>query len=362
MSNFSVYCDTDNGSTSVSNYFIDEYLADANAAQIKVYLYLLRTAGTSTGISDMADMFNYTEKDICRAIKYWEKNNLLALNYDIDGSIVGIKILTPGSGNSAGFSGSNDYYVSQTAQTVTSTVSKPQPAVLVRSTNVVPAVSSSVAAYTKPEYTLDDLKHFKSQSDTSQIVFIAEQYLGKTLSSSDIKSLLFIYDVLGFSTDLIDYLLAYCADKDKKSFRYIETVAINWAEEGITTPAEAKASIGRYDKNVYTVMRALGKNNNTPTEKEADYVKRWTDEFGFSSDIILEACERSVMSTDKNRFAYADSILKSWRNEGVVTKHDIENVDAKYQRPRKNADTNFHHFDMKHNYDYDEMEKILLGQ
>ena len=109
-------------------------------------------------------------------------------------------------------------------------------------------------------------------------------------------------------------------------------------------------------------MRALGKST-APTDKEAGFVKKWTNEFGFSTDIILEACERSVMSTDKNRFAYADSILKSWKQSGVVSMNDVQSIDSKYRRPSKKAvGTTFHQFDMKHNYDYDEMEKALLGQ
>ena len=93
MSNFSVYRDVDNGCTYISNQLIDEFLAEANAAQIKVYLYLLRMTGNATSVSDMADKFNYTEKDICRALKYWEKNKLLSLSYDIDGSVVGVRLI-----------------------------------------------------------------------------------------------------------------------------------------------------------------------------------------------------------------------------------------------------------------------------
>ena len=221
------------------------------------------------------------------------------------------------------------------------------------------AQQSEPEEFVKPSYSSDDLRAFKDRDETSQIIFVAEQYLGKTLSPSDIRSLLFITDVLHFSTDLIDYLLAYCADKDKKNFRYIESVAVNWAQEGITTPEEARAMGGRYDKSVYSVMKALGKSS-TPTAKEADYVHRWTTDFGFGIDIIMEACERSVMSTDKNRFAYADSILKSWNQAGVVNKRDIEAIDAKYHRPKKTVNTSFHQFDMKHDYDFDEMEKVLL--
>lgn len=369
MSNFSVYREFDDGSTYISNLFIDEFLEDANAAQIKVYLYLLRTAGAATSVSDMADKFNYTEKDICRALKYWEKNHLLSLNYDIDGSVVGIQILPPSS-----FLRSNAGSV-HTTPAITAAPQKELPYakdehfgnpmdMTYQSESVNAVIREAMETenpYAKPEYSADDLREFKEREDTAQLLFVAEQYLCKTLSPSDIKSLLFISDVLGFSTDLIDYLLAYCADKDKKNFRYIETVAINWAEQGITTPAEAKSLSGRYDKSVYTVMRALGKSA-APTQKEADYVRRWTNEFGFSTDIILEACERCVMSTDKNRFAYADSILKSWREAGVVTKKDIAAADAKRPKPAKRPDSSYQNNYMKHNYNYDEMEKILLAQ
>ena len=51
--------------TVLSNVFIDEYLKDANDAQLKVYLFLVRRlqAGDPVSISDMADRFNHTEKD-----------------------------------------------------------------------------------------------------------------------------------------------------------------------------------------------------------------------------------------------------------------------------------------------------------
>lgn len=357
MSKFSVYRDVDNGCTYVSNKFIDEYLADANAAQIKVYLYLLRMTGHATSVSDMADKFNYTEKDICRAIKYWEAKQLLTINYDMSGSVVGVQLYASPMSQKPQTALPVQTFVPVSVP-MNNTVSYNKPVVAETIQYNKPSANMQ---YEKPNYSPDDLKAFKEQEETAELIFIAEQYLGKTLSPADIKSLIFITDVLNFSSDLIDYLLTYCVDKGKKSFRYIETVAINWAEEGITTPEEAKANSGKYDKNVYNVMRALGKDS-MPTDREAEYVRRWVNEFGFSTDIILEACNRCVMSTDKNRFAYTDSILKNWQQAGVVTTNDIKAADAKYRPVKRIVDTTFHQFDMKHNYDFDEMEQALLRQ
>ena len=70
MGNFRIYQDNYADFTVVSNRFIDEYMEDANDAQLKIYLYLMRMLGAdqATGISDIADRFNYTEKDVMRAL------------------------------------------------------------------------------------------------------------------------------------------------------------------------------------------------------------------------------------------------------------------------------------------------------
>lgn len=64
MARLTIYRDNDTDSTVVSNLFIDEYMKDANDAQLKVYLYLLRMMNghLPTSVSDIADKFNHTEK------------------------------------------------------------------------------------------------------------------------------------------------------------------------------------------------------------------------------------------------------------------------------------------------------------
>ncbi len=64
MGKLTIYREGETGFTAVSNSFIDYYMADANDAQLKVYLHLLRAfqANQDTGISEMADLFNHTEK------------------------------------------------------------------------------------------------------------------------------------------------------------------------------------------------------------------------------------------------------------------------------------------------------------
>lgn len=363
MSELTLYKDLDDGNTVISNCFIDEYLADANDAQIKVYLYLTRmlNANRATSITDMADKFNHTEKDICRSLKYWEAKGLLTLGYDEYNNISGICLNSPKAVTTRPIrvsippvNISSNTSISNQARSITS--------------NATTTITDFSASIEKPNYSLDDLKAFKNREDTAQILFIAEQYLKKTLSANDIRSILFITDYLHFSEDLIDYLLQYCLQRDKKDFRYIEKVAINWAEENITTPKEAKKYTNKYDKSVYTIMKALGKSS-MPTQREVDFIKRWNNELGFTQDIILEACDRTVLATDKHRFEYADKILESWKKAGIHHKKDIEAIDDSYRKSKagkgynstKASTTMFHQY-QQNEYDYEALEEKLLSR
>lgn len=377
MARLTIYKDSRNNSTPVNNRFIDEFMEGANDVQLKVYLYLMRMLGANqaTSVSDLADKFNHTEREIIRALKYWEKQKLLTLDYDAGGIPVGIH-----------FRDLDTEYI---------TVSKPdtstsqslamfmEPTETTVSVSKQPAVQSAEqpdmqSAYEKPSYSAGDVREFKSREETAQIIFIAESYIGRPLTPAEMKSLLFLTDVLQFSVDLIDYLIAYCVERDKKDFKYIERVAINWAENNVTTPAQAKRFSRKYDKNVYAIMNALGKTN-APTNKEAEYITRWTGEYGFDLDIILEACDRTVMATDRHRLEYAESILSSWHQENVQKKSDIRKIDEMYQqkksatgrsasarqsgsenRSSSGSGNKFNQFS-QNSYDFDSLEKKLLS-
>ncbi len=233
MGRLKIYQEDNADSTVISNCFIDNYMKDANDAQLKVYLYLVRLMGAnmSTSISDIADKFNHTEKDVLRALRYWEKQALLSLDYDDAKMLSGIRLHKAASAPPSG--------------PQTEVVSIAPAVAFLPKTAAVPAPQPSFA---KPGYSTEQLKNFRNNEETSQLLFIVEQYIGKPLSASEVRTVLFIYDVLGFSADLIDYLIQYCVGKGQKSFAYIEKVAINWAEAKITTQKQAAAFSKKHDR------------------------------------------------------------------------------------------------------------------
>ena len=173
------------------------------------------------------------------------------------------------------------------------------------------------------------------------------------------------------SADLIEYLIEYCVENGHKSMHYIQKVALSWNEINITTVEEAKSNTLTYNRNCYSVMNAFGIKGRSPAASELEYIRRWNEEYGFSLDIIIEACNRTVNTIHQPNFEYTDSILKNWLDKGVHSLKDIETVDANYlrekeRRKKQTARTvqtrnKFNNFEGR-SYDMNELERQLIQQ
>lgn len=330
--------------TLVHNRFLDEYMMDANGEFVKVYLYLLRcsSAERELSISSIADALNYTESDVKRALAYWEKQHLLRLAYSKDGTLSDI-ILSDGMPDAAGKPKTRlEDYASRMAD-------------MQRQTGAVPEKISISA---------DRKKQLAAMEEVQQIIFVAEQYLGKKLSSTEVTNLLYFYDELHFSEDLIDYLLGYCVSKGKRSISYIRAVALEWAARGISTVEEARRDTNLYNKDFYAVLHAFGIKDRGPAQAETELMTRWFSQLGFTLDIILEACRRTINRTHTPNFQYADKILENWKASGVKHFEDIAALDpppapAKGGAKNPSAPNKFNNFTQR-DYDYDQLEQQLL--
>ncbi|MBQ4045123.1 MAG: hypothetical protein II627_01635, partial [Lachnospiraceae bacterium] len=87
------------GYTSVSNLFIDHYMASASATYLKTYMLLLRlvqAGDRDITLARMADILECGERDIMRSLKYWAGKGFLMLAFDEDGSsLAGITLTQP---------------------------------------------------------------------------------------------------------------------------------------------------------------------------------------------------------------------------------------------------------------------------
>lgn len=365
--------------TILPNWFIDNYMSKTNGEFVKVYIYLVRifsNAPVSFSLEQMADLLLCTEGDILRALKYWEKENLLSLSRGSDKKITGIVLCTPQTAQTAPVHTEN----TKTALTYTDTSktgsihtkpAKAEPADMETAAAASPASAAAVPSVPKSTLTPDRVKKLKQNEEVIQLLYIAEQYLGKTLTPTEIQKILFFYDELKMSADLIDYLIEYCVGRNHKSMRYIETVALSWAQEGITTVKMAKEASSRYGKEYYTILKAMGISSRNPVDTEIALMDTWMKDYGFTMDIIQEACSRTVLQTGQSSFQYADKILSGWKKKSVKSLDDIRVLDAEHKKrkleksanrqPTPKTPNRFNNFHQR-DYDFDEYEKKLLNQ
>ncbi|MCF0122418.1 MAG: DnaD domain protein [Lachnospiraceae bacterium] len=365
----------------IPNEFVETYMPQANGEFVKIYLYLLMMTykpNVHLTLSSLADIFSCTEKDILRALLYWEKAGLLALSFD-GMNLNGIRFLSVSSAKASKFT--------DNAATGTTPSS---------SGSLVPFETHSTEMSDIPTKTEDALSHEeamptekfsqslqtarlsnrrvrklqKENDEIRQLLFLAEQYMGRTLNSTDISRILYFYDVLHFPMDLLEYLIEYCVSKGSTSLHYIEKVGLEWHQNGIQTVKMAKSHTNTWNKHYYAILKAFGIRNRNPVPAETECMERWLKEYGFSMNIINEACSRTVTQTGHPSFQYAEGILSSWKKQGVQILEDIQSLDNKHKANQhqktsttsstanpvaSNRFNNFHQRD----YDYKQLEKEL---
>ena len=128
---------------------------------------------------------------------------------------------------------------------------------------------------------------------------------------------------------MIEYLLEYCISKGSSSRHYMRKVALSWAEAGISTVLQAKEETNLYNKNYFTILNAFGIKGRSPASFEQEMMSHWLDDLGFSVEIVLEACRRTVRQTHEPNFQYANKILEDWRQKKVSSLGDIKALDLK---------------------------------
>lgn len=319
--------------TVLENEFIDRYMPKANGEYVKVYLMLLRHLDESASLpapSRLADLLECTEKDILRAFKYWEGQGLL------------------------------EYKEEAPDRSLQAEVSPSE-------------ASLTVAPVSGTDKSVNTRKH-GNRKEFKELLFVAEQYLGKTLSATDINAITYFYETLQMSADLIEYLIEYCVENGHKSIHYIQKVALSWHSQDIRTVEQAKTNSVLYNKNCYSILNAYGIKGRAPAASEIVYIRKWHEEYAFSLEIILEACDRTMNMIHQPNFEYTDSILKNWYKKNVHTLEDVSVLDAAFTRakadkvrqqttqPSKPSGRNkFNNFENR-SYDMNDLERRLIQQ
>ena len=337
--------------TAVANEFIDTYMAAANGEYVKVYLYVLRHQGEDITIELIADALNHTESDVRRALSYWKKAGVLTASEQ--GQPVQGEPVRPESGGHTFTRGQDGGQAAvpdlrvEPFQRETGTAGRAEvrgmtgmrepavvqePAVVRERTETTGQEDGCI-----PVYSTEQVNRLAQDEEFSQLLYIAQKYMNKVFTPRDCQVFAYLYEGLSMSSELLEYLVEYCVQNGHISVRYMETVAMSWHEKGIRTALEAKDYSASYNRDSFAVMKAFGINNRKPAAPEQKLMDKWFRDYGFSREVVLEACSRTITAIHNPSFQYADKILSDWQKAGVRGLADIKDLDAKRTAAREES-------------------------
>jgi len=420
------------GYTSISNLFIDQFMVTAGSTHLKTYILLLRlvqAGDQDITLARMADIMESGESDIMRSLKYWERKGFLVLTFGQDGSSLAEITLTQpdqitrtdrrqaagrssaaaglgaasGAGNAAspgtdaGACTGEDPDTGAGAGTAAGldTAVRADMAPRIHSQGAAIAVSASAsepagsdssmaggAGETIPgkrrrssgkiDYARD------SQDETfSRLMYVVEQYMQTPLNQKNMEVFSWMYHDLGMDAPLIEYLVESCVENGHKSVHYMQTVAVDWHDKKILTVDQAKIYMPLSSKNLYEVMNALGLSGRKPAAAEKKLIDGWFRKYNFPLDLVLEACNRTMVTIHEPNFKYVESILLRWKEAGICSIKQLPEYDMSFhkeqaergqaktsdsgKRPVKKTSaghTGFHNF-QEREYDFDDLARRL---
>lgn len=327
--------------TPINNIFIDTYMLKANAIFVKVYLYGYRNCYhgvyelTSKQIADALDIL---ESDVILSWKYWEEKELMKLHSNAETGIYDVEYLPIGTQATSEIKPKN----------------KQSP-------------YTSIAV--KPQYSPQEISIYRDNNDEIKELFsYTQKTLNKLLTYNDMNIIFSFYDWLRLPINVIKLLFTYYPDKN---IRYIEKVAIEWADNEINTVDKVEERMQMYSE-FGTIMKALCVTDRTFRREEEEYMKRWLKEYKFPMNIIDEACKRTILNVGKINFKYTQSILSCWYKNNVKNIEDIAELDKAYLEKKKLEAENrlqkkknnvtakqnkFINYKQRH-WDFDELEKL----
>ena len=381
---------------SLPSEFIDKYMLKANGDYIKVYLFMLRNADRLINPEIIADALELTIKDVERAIAYWCKSGILIEkeeniakfgNGDDFEEILLTKNLPSKEELEEArriLNAANEIYrrreITKDAEKNSEEDNTDEPDTALDETletqtgDEVKKEENPIEEPPEPkppklpDRSLVDLPKLKSDEDFQELVFCVQTYTEKIFSPTDTEKLAYLYDVVGMSKDLLEYIAEISVQKGKKSISYIEKIALSFHEKGITTVEEAKEDNVKFYNENRAVLKAFGIYDRVLAPVESRFVKKWFDEYCFSPEIVVEAINRTVINTSSQSFTYADGILTRWHKENVRTLADIKALDEKHDDKVKStnrpagvtAASKFNNFEQRNdNIDSDMQNKFM---
>ncbi len=223
----------------------------------------------------------------------------------------------------------------------------------------------------KPSYSpAETARLLSSDSEISGLISTASAILGKALGQKEQSTILSLYDYYRLPIEVITILLGHCANSNHTNISYIEKIAVDWAEKGITTSEQAEEYLKLYFGDFTKILKAFGISGRLANKKEKQYMEKWLTEYKLPLELVTEACEDSVINTGKTSWKYADTMLTDWFKNNITTVEEAKKYSEEHKvKPKKTSPkptgepvrktNNFSNFEERE-YDAEELNNLAL--
>ena len=296
-----------------------KYLKNAKKAESKLIMYIFANMNGEFDVQKAAEAISESTAVVNAALAFWRGTGIISEIEDESANAQTAAI----NKNQSGADGKEPSDVHSednapiSAENVNTALSKPH----------------SVDYDTK-----DVAEALKNDSEFKQLVNYAEHTLGELLNSSKTASLLYLYDCLGMQCDVIMGIIAHCAEKGKKSIKYIERTAVGIHDDGVVTYKELEsyyASKRRYADCENELKRIIGADR-ALTKAESKLVNTWANVYRTKTELIEYAYELTVNSISKPSVQYMSKIIEDWYNNGVTDAETAKSLREKKQAQNEN--------------------------
>ncbi|MBR5311016.1 MAG: DnaD domain protein [Oscillospiraceae bacterium] len=199
--------------------------------------------------------------------------------------------------------------------------------------------------------TMKEVQRLKEEDPgISHILSEAERILGKTFTSSDTETIVWLISYAGVPAEVLITVMAYCSNIGKNNLRYIQKVALEWLDSGIDTIEAADERIRALNEAKSwegEVKRALEIYGRSLVTKEKEFCESWRL-YHISPELIHFAYEKCIEKTAKLSFPYINKLLLSWHQKGLKTPAEA----VAENKPKAEAE--------KPSFDLDELERRMM--
>lgn len=265
----------------------DKHLKLASEIQLKVLLWLARFGQGDFNADTCAEALGVSKEDCEDAFCYWSEAGVLSI----------------GRRKSVAFA--------EKAEPTPVPVTPPKAEVPAKT----PAARPKAV---KPQMT--EVIARKQQSKAfSELLDTASARLGRPISNGDMETLLYLFDTAGLPAEVIIMVIVYAKSMGKNNMRYIEKVALDWADRGIDTIYKAELFLCQmeYCRKAFEQVSNLLELTVEPKRADMEYADYWVHKWKMPDELIREAYRLCVDKTGKFQSKYMHTILQGWHTDGI---------------------------------------------